>query len=390
MSRDSFSIKTKTQKTNRKFPVNKIFIFTIIYNSIINDKFTQLLQISKMTKPKILLIYTGGTIGMVKDYNTGALKAFNFEQLLDKVPELIQLNCTINTYSFKEPIDSSNMNTEYYVTIAEVIENKYSKFDGFVVLTGSDTMAYTSSAISFMLENLTKPIIFTGSQLPIGHLRTDAKENLITSIEIACATEDDKPVISEVCLYFEYKLYRANRTTKINAEQFEAFASLNYPPLAESGVHLQFNYDLLLKPPTKDAHLIVRKSLNNNIVVLKLFPGLTKEVVKSILKIKNLRGVVLESYGSGNAPTYPWFIKLLEKAIKNGIQIVNVTQCVSGSVILGHYETSIELKRIQVIDGKDITTEAAVAKLMYLLGEEVLSKDFKKVFEKPLRGELDL
>ncbi len=390
MSRDSFSIKTKTQKTNRKFPVNKIFIFTIIYNSIINDKFTQLLQISKMTKPKILLIYTGGTIGMVKDYNTGALKAFNFEQLLDKVPELIQLNCTINTYSFKEPIDSSNMNTEYYVTIAEVIENKYSKFDGFVVLTGSDTMAYTSSAISFMLENLTKPIIFTGSQLPIGHLRTDAKENLITSIEIACATKDDKPVISEVCLYFEYKLYRANRTTKINAEQFEAFASLNYPPLAESGVHLQFNYDLLLKPPTKDAHLIVRKSLNNNIVVLKLFPGLTKEVVKSILKIKNLRGVVLESYGSGNAPTYPWFIKLLEKAIKNGIQIVNVTQCVSGSVILGHYETSIELKRIQVIDGKDITTEAAVAKLMYLLGEEVLSKDFKKVFEKPLRGELDL
>tara|TARA_R110001583_G_scaffold67488_1_gene192836 strand:- start:232 stop:1263 length:1032 start_codon:yes stop_codon:yes gene_type:complete len=343
-----------------------------------------------MTKPKILLIYTGGTIGMVKDYNTGALKAFNFEQLLDKVPELIQLNCTINTYSFKEPIDSSNMNTEYYVTIAEVIENKYSKFDGFVVLTGSDTMAYTSSAISFMLENLTKPIIFTGSQLPIGHLRTDAKENLITSIEIACATKDDKPVISEVCLYFEYKLYRANRTTKINAEQFEAFASLNYPPLAESGVHLQFNYDLLLKPPTKDAHLIVRKSLNNNIVVLKLFPGLTKEVVKSILKIKNLRGVVLESYGSGNAPTYPWFIKLLEKAIKNGIQIVNVTQCVSGSVILGHYETSIELKRIQVIDGKDITTEAAVAKLMYLLGEEVLSKDFKKVFEKPLRGELDL
>ena len=390
MSRDSFSIKTKTQKTNRKFPVNKIFIFTIIYNSIINDKFTQLLQISKMTKPKILLIYTGGTIGMVIDYNTGALKAFNFEQLLDKVPELIQLNCTINTYSFKEPIDSSNMNTEYYVTIAEVIENKYSKFDGFVVLTGSDTMAYTSSAISFMLENLTKPIIFTGSQLPIGHLRTDAKENLITSIEIACATKDDKPVISEVCLYFEYKLYRANRTTKINAEQFEAFASLNYPPLAESGVHLQFNYDLLLKPPTKDAHLIVRKSLNNNIVVLKLFPGLTKEVVKSILKIKNLRGVVLESYGSGNAPTYPWFIKLLEKAIKNGIQIVNVTQCVSGSVILGHYETSIELKRIQVIDGKDITTEAAVAKLMYLLGEEVLSKDFKKVFEKPLRGELDL
>ncbi len=263
-----------------------------VENQIINDKFTRLLQASKMTKPKILLIYTGGTIGMVKDYETNALKAFNFEQLLDRVPELVQLNCTIDTYSFKEPIDSSNMNTEYYVTIAEVIEDKYSKFDGFVVLTGSDTMAYTSSAISFMLENLAKPIIFTGSQLPIGHLRTDAKENLITSIEIACTRKGDQPVISEVCLYFEYKLYRANRTTKVNAEQFEAFASLNYPPLAESGVHLHFNYELLLKSRTKDAHLIVRKRLNDNIVVLKLFPGIREEVVKSITEIRNIKGIV--------------------------------------------------------------------------------------------------
>ena len=341
------------------------------------------------SKPKILLIYTGGTIGMVKDYETNALKAFNFEQLLDRVPELVQLNCTIETYSFKEPIDSSNMNTEYFVTIAEVIEENYSNFDGFVVLTGSDTMAYTSSVISFMFENLAKPVIFTGSQLPIGHLRTDAKENLITSIEIACSRKKDKPVISEVCMYFEYKLYRANRTTKINAEQFEAFASLNYPPLAESGVHLHFNYELLLKPPTKDTHLIVRKSLSNNIVVLKLFPGITEGVVKSIVGIKNLKGIVLESYGAGNAPTYKWFINLLEEAIKNGIQIVNVTQCVGGSVILGHYETSVELKRIRVIDGKDITTESAIAKLMYLLGEKISNNEFKKTFEKPLRGELN-
>ena len=340
-------------------------------------------------KPSILLIYTGGTIGMVKDYQTDALKVFNFEKLLENVPELKQLNCTIDTYSFKEPIDSSNMNNEYYVTIAEVIEDNYSKFDGFVVLTGSDTMAYTSSAISFMLENLAKPVIFTGSQLPIGHLRTDAKENLITSIEIACTRKDNKPVVSEVCLYFEYKLYRANRTTKINAEQFEAFASLNYPPLAESGVHLHFNYDLLLKSPAKSEKLIVRKSLSNNIVVLKLFPGITEEVVKSIIGIKDLKGIVLESYGAGNAPTYKWFINLLEAAIKSGIQIVNVTQCVGGSVILGHYETSVDLKRIKVIDGKDITTESAVAKLMYLLGVEIPNKDFKKVFEKPLRGELD-
>ena len=341
------------------------------------------------SKPSILLIYTGGTIGMVKDYETNALKAFNFEKLLENVPELVQLNCTVETYSFKEPIDSSNMNTEYYANIAEVIESNYSKFDGFVVLTGSDTMAYTSSAISFMLENLAKPVIFTGSQLPIGHLRTDAKENLITSIEIACARKDDEPIISEVCLYFEYKLYRANRTTKINAEQFEAFASLNYPPLAESGVHLHFNYELLLKPPTTESKLVVRKALNSNIVVLKLFPGITEEVVKSIVEIKNLKGIVLESYGAGNAPTYKWFINHLEKAIKSGIQIVNVTQCVGGSVILGHYETSVELKRIRVIDGKNITTETAIAKLMYLLGEKISNNEFKKVFESPLRGELD-
>jgi L-asparaginase len=341
-----------------------------------------------MTKPKILLVYTGGTIGMIKDYETDALKAFNFEKLLDRIPELVQLNCTIDTYSFDEPIDSSNMNTDYYVTIAEVIEKNYNKFDGFVILTGSDTMSYTSSAISFMLENLSKPIIFTGSQLPIGHLRTDAKENLITSIEIACARKDDLPVIQEVCLYFEYKLYRANRTTKINAEQFEAFASLNYPPLAESGVHLHFNNDLLLKQESKQ-ELIVRKSLSSNIVVLKLFPGITEEVVKSIISIANLKGIVLETYGSGNAPTYPWFINLLDDAIKNGIHIVNVTQCVGGSIILGHYETSVDLKRIGMIDGKDITTESAVAKLMYLLGENISKDEFKKLFETPLRGELD-
>ena len=340
-------------------------------------------------KPNILLIYTGGTIGMIKDYETNALKAFNFEKLLDRIPELVQLNCNIDTFSFDEPIDSSNMNPDYYVLIAEVIERNYNKFDGFVILTGSDTMSYTSSAISFMLENLNKPIIFTGSQLPIGHLRTDAKENLITSIEIASSRVNKEPIIKEVCLYFEYKLYRANRTTKINAEQFEAFASLNYPPLAESGVHLDFNENLLLKPTNESVDLIVRKTLNNNVVILKLFPGITKEVVESIINIKGLKGIVLETYGSGNAPTYRWFIDLLEEATKNGIQIVNVTQCVGGSIILGHYETSVDLKRIGVIDGKDITTESAVAKLMYLLGEEINKNEFKNLFEKPLRGELD-
>jgi len=341
------------------------------------------------SKPNILLVYTGGTIGMVKDYETNALKAFNFEKLLDRIPELRQLECNIDTYSFDEPIDSSNMNPNYYATIAKVLEENYKKFDGFVVLTGSDTMSYTSSAISFMLENLAKPVIFTGSQLPIGHLRTDAKENLITSIEIACTRNENKSMISEVCLYFEYKLYRANRTTKINAEQFEAFTSLNYPPLAESGVHLYFNESLLYKSNTKESSLIVRKHLDDNVVILKLFPGITEKVVKNVLEIDGLKGVVIETYGAGNAPTYTWFIALLKQAIKSGIHIVNVTQCVGGSVILGHYETSVDLKNIGVIDGKDITTESAIAKLMYLLGENISNLAFKKVFESSLRGEIN-
>ncbi|WP_369048832.1 asparaginase [Tenacibaculum sp. UWU-22] len=339
-------------------------------------------------RPNILLLYTGGTIGMVKDYKTNALKAFDFNQLLEKIPEIEQLNCNIIPVSFEKPIDSSNMNTSYYIKIAEIIENKYQNFDGFVVLTGSDTMSYTSSAISFMFENLQKPVIFTGSQLPIGDLRTDAKENLITSIEIASTRKNNKPVIREVCLYFEYKLYRANRTTKINAEQFEAFTSMNYPPLAESGVHLHFNNNLLLKPKKNQSKLIVRKKLDSRIVILKLYPGITETVVKSIITIPNLKGIILETYGSGNAPTEKRFIDLLKQAIKNDIRIVNVTQCAGGSVLMGHYETSVALKKIGVVNGKDITTETAVAKMMYLLGENLSKKDFKYYFEQSLRGEI--
>lgn len=339
-------------------------------------------------KPNILIVYTGGTIGMVKDYKTKALKVFDFSQIVDKIPELKQLECHIDSLSFEELIDSSNMNTGYYVQIAETIEANYEKYDGFVVLTGSDTMSYISSAISFMFENLQKPIIFTGSQLPIGDLRTDAKENLITTIEIAAAKKNGKPIISEVGLYFEYKLYRANRTTKINAEQFEAFTSMNYPPLAESGVHLNFNEHLLHSQKDILEKLVVRKKLDTNIAILKLFPGITKNVVESILNIKGLKGVVLETYGAGNALTQEWFLNLLKISIRNGIQIVNVTQCVGGSVILGHYETSVALKEIGVVNGKDITTESAIAKLMYLLGENLESKSFKMFFERSLRGEV--
>jgi L-asparaginase len=249
-------------------------------------------------------------------------------------------------------------------------------------------MAYTSSAISFMIENLQKPIIFTGSQLPIGDLRTDAKENLITSIEIAASRIHDAPIISEVCLYFEYKLYRANRTTKISSEQFEAFASKNYTALAESGVHLNFNQHALHKPLHAGEKLIIRKTLVTDVVILKLFPGITEAVVAAILNITNLKGVVLETYGSGNAPNKPWFLNLLRLAIQRNIRIVNVTQCSGGSVILGHYDTSLDLKTIGVVSGIDITTESAIAKLMYLLSENLTDESFKNYFQKSLRGEI--
>lgn len=341
-----------------------------------------------MTKiPKILLIYTGGTIGMVKETKDGPLKSFNFRGIRNKIPELKMLDCEIKTISFKKPIDSSNMTTKYWIRIVEIIENNYEQMDGFVILTGTDTMSYTASAVSFMIEHLNKPVIFTGSQLPIGDFRTDAKENLITSIQIASVWEDQEPKLKEVGLYFEYKLYRANRTKKISSEQFEAFQSPNYPPLCESGVHLQFNESALLKP-LKSREIVVRKNLDENVVILKLFPGISEKVVKNILEIPNLKGVILETYGAGNAPTYGWFIKLLKRTIEHGISIVNVTQCISGTVLMGQYETSKTLQEIGVINGKDITVESALAKLKYLLGQDISQSDFKAFFETALRGEM--
>jgi L-asparaginase len=271
--------------------------------------------------------------------------------------------------------------------MVDIIETNYASFDGFVILHGSDTMSYSAAALSFMCENLSKPVIFTGSQLPIGDLRTDAKENLITSIQLAALKENGQPVIQEVGLYFEYKLYRGNRTTKINAAHFEAFESLNYAPLAQSGVSLEVSKSLLLKPQ-KGKQPKFHKKMDQSVGVLKLFPGISPSFMRSVLFSEGLKAIVLETYGAGNAPTAPWFIAILSEAIQNDLIIVNVTQCSGGSVLMGHYEASKGLEKIQLLNGKDISTEAALAKLMYLLGSGVSKGTFKTIFETSLRGEM--
>jgi L-asparaginase len=335
----------------------------------------------------ILIIYTGGTIGMVHDPKTGSLVPIDFKHITDHVPELSKFGYDLQSISFDPVKDSSNIDPGIWIKMAETIEKNYDRFDGFVVLHGTDTMAYSASALSFMLENLAKPVIFTGSQLPIGLLRTDGRENLITSIEIAAAKDKGAAIVPEVCIYFDNELTRGNRTTKYSAEHFDAFNSPNYPPLAEVGLHLKFNFNDI-HYPIKNKKLILHKSFDTNVAILKLFPGINRNFVQAVINTKGLKGLIIETFGSGNAPTYKWFIDDLRNFIQKGGIIYNVTQCHGGSVEMGLYETSRQLLEVGVVSGKDITSEASVTKLMHLLGKCSSMKEVIKCLDKPLAGEI--
>jgi L-asparaginase len=339
------------------------------------------------TKPEILIIYTGGTIGMIKDAETGQLKSFDFNHIYKHVPEVHRLNVELTTVSFEEPIDSSEMNPLRWTQMAQLVRDNYEKYDGFVILHGSDTMAFSASALSFMLQGLKKPVIFTGSQLPIGTIRTDGKENLITAIEIAAdKTGEGQPVVQEVAVYFEYSLYRGNRSSKVSANQFEAFSSPNYPELAVAGVTIEYNMDKLLR--SERSELAYLPNMSNRVGLLKIYPGFPAEAYKSLFDRSLTDAIVLETFGSGNAPSDNTFRKLIGHYIEDGGIVLNITQCSSGAVQQGKYETSSFFSKIGVISGRDMTTEAALTKMMHLLSYRSSREEIIKDLELNICGEI--
>lgn len=315
---------------------------------------------------KVLLIYTGGTIGMGRNPRTGALEPLDFNNIVSNLPEMEYLSTGIDVHQFTAPIDSSDVCPRTWAQLVQIIASNYDRYDGFVILHGTDTMAYTASALSFMLENLTKPVILTGSQLPLGQLRTDGKENLVTSIELASAYgKDGRARVPEVCIYFSGKLLRGNRSTKQNADGFDAFDSFNYPHLCDAGINFTFNDHCILRPDFSRP-LIPHYQMNPNIVVFSLFPGIQENVVRHMLSAPELQAIVMRSYGSGNAMRQPWLLRALQAASERGVCIVNISQCVAGSVEMSRYDTGYQLQQAGVISGRDGTVEAAVTKLMYL------------------------
>lgn len=345
---------------------------------------------SNKGRASILIIYTGGTIGMIHNADTGALESFNFDHLLSHVPELKQLNIDIDSITFDPPIDSSDMEPELWSRIVSIIEKNYDQYDGFVILHGTDTMSFTASALSFMLEDLMKPVILTGSQLPIGALRTDGKENLITAIEIAAAKNaEGNPMVPEVCVFFHEKLMRGNRTTKVNSESFGAFGSNNYPNLAKAGTDIQF-FTRNIRKYVPGLKLKAHHEYNSNIVIFSLFPGIQQEVVEKLLSAKELKGIIFRTYGAGNAPQKKWLVDALTKATAEGKIIINITQCAGGSVHMERYETGLQLLEAGVISGKDSTVEAALTKLMYLLGKNLPVEEVRRRMSKSFAGEISV
>lgn len=335
----------------------------------------------------ILIIYTGGTLGMVQKSNQGGLVPFDFEQILEKIPELHHFDMQLTLYSLEPLIDSSDITPAHWLQIAQIIQENYSQYDGFVVLHGTDTMAYSASALSFLLEGLYKPVIITGAQLPIGAVRNDARANLLTSIEIAAAKRNGVPIVPEVCICFHDLLLRGNRAKKLESAHFDAFHSENYPSLATIGTHIEYNHKAIL-PYKPQSELNKQSVMEANVAIIKMFPGISKQVVQNILNSEDLKGVVIETYGSGNAPTASWFIQLLKEAIAKGIYILNISQCIGGQVRQGRYATSAQLMEVGVLGGSDLTLEAGITKMMFLLGKNLTPKEFKKRLIEPVCGEL--